>query len=133
MPENLAITDKSFLITVAKFSGTFRSTYISELSSNVTIIEFSDPSTSSVIPLTPNTPLKGAIIFSLFNFTITSPFFTNSFRFKSEIRLLFSILKVLFFFEIAVPKLSILSENSFFITSDTIIDGGGLLLNFFLK
>ena len=32
-----------------------------------------------------------------------------------------------------MPKVSILSENSLFITSVTIIPGGGILLNFFLK
>ena len=37
------------------------------------------------------------------------------------------------FFESAVPKVCIFSANSFSITFVTIIPGGGLLLNFFLK
>ena len=52
---------------------------------------------------------------------------------KSDKRFFLSTLKVWVFLAMAVPKLSILSENSYLITSETIIDGGGLLLNFFLK
>ena len=74
-----------------------------------------------------------AIIFPLFNLINTSPFLTKSFNFKSSKRSSFFILKVSDFFEIAVPNVSIVSANSFFTTSVTIIPGGGLLLNFFLK
>ena len=88
---------------------------------------------SSVRPVYPNIPLNGAVISPLFNFIIISPFLTKFFNFKSSKRSSFFILKVLDFFEIAVPKVSIFSENSFSITSVTIIPGGGLLLNFFLK
>ena len=42
-------------------------------------------------------------------------------------------MKVCDFLEIAVPKVSIFSENYLLITSVTIIPGGGTLLNFFLK
>ena len=74
-------TFKSFLINVAKFSGIFKSTNISELSSNVKITDFSDPSTSLCNTSKPNTPLNGAIISeSLFNLTIISPSFTNFFN-----------------------------------------------------
>ena len=81
----------------------------------------------------PKAPLKGAIILPLFNLIKISPFLTTFFNFSSSKRSSFLILKVSDFFEIAVPKVSIFSENSFSITSVTIIPGGGLLLNFFLK
>ena len=57
-----------------------------------------------------------------------TPIQTQSFKRSS-----FLILKVFDFFEMAVPNVSIFSENSFSITSVTIIPGGGILLNFFLK
>ena len=68
---------------------------------------------SSVSPVYPRTPLNGAIIFPLFNFIKTSPFLTKFFNFKSSNRSSFLILKVFDLFEIAVPKVSIFSENSF--------------------
>ena len=92
-----------------------------------------DTSISSVSPVYPHIPLNGAIIFPLFNLIKISPFFTKLFNFKSSRSSFFFILNVLDFFEIAVPKVSIFSENFFYITSVTIIPGGGLLLNFFLK
>ena len=90
-----------------------------------------DISISSVSPVYPRTPLNGAIIFPLFNLIKISPFLTKFFNFNSSKRSSFFILNVSDFFEIAVPKVSILSENSFSITSVTMIPGGGLLLNFF--
>ena len=79
----------------------------------------------------PNTPSNGAVISPLFNFTKISPFLTKSFNLRSSNKSSFFILNVFVFFEIAVPKVSIFSENSFLTTSVTIIPGGGLLLNFF--
>ena len=109
IPENFALTGKPFIKTEEKFSGIFKSANIKELSSRVIITEFSDPSTSSVIPLKPNTPLNGAIISLSFNLTIRSPFSTFFFKFNSERRLFLSILNVWVFFAKAVPKLSMVS------------------------
>ena len=81
----------------------------------------------------PKTPLKGAITFPLIRFKIISPFFTFSLSFNSPEISSFLILKVLVLLDIAVPKVSSFSANFSFITSVTIIPGGGLLLNFFLK
>jgi len=64
------------------------------------------------------------MIFPLFNFIKISPFFTKFFNLISSKRSSFFILKVSDFFEIAVPKVSIFSENSLLITSVTIIPGG---------
>ena len=91
----------------------------------------SETSISSVKPVYPSTPSKGAKIFPLLSFIKISPFFTKSLNFKSSYRSSFLILKVLDLFETAVPKVSIFSENSCFFTSVTIIPGGGCLLNFF--
>ena len=52
---------------------------------------------------------------------------------SSDAKSLFWILKDLLFFGIAVPKLSIFSENLLSDTFVTIMPGSGLLLNFFLK
>ena len=101
--------------------------------SKVIIIEFSDPRTSSDKPLFPTNPSKGAMILLSFSLTISSPFFTNSLSFKSSKSSFFFILKDWVFFGIAVPKLSIFSENWFWTTSVTKIPGVGLLQNFFLK
>ena len=102
-----------------------------ELSSSEIMNMLFDKSMSSVRPAYPRTPLKGAIISPLFNFIITSPFLIKFFNSKSLTISSFLILKVSDLFEIAVPNVSIFSENSFSITSVTIIPGGGLLLNFF--
>ena len=109
------------------------SEYIVELSSSVITTILFDTRISSVRPVYPSTPLNGAIILPLFNFIKISPFLTKFFNFKSSNKSSFLILNVLDFFDIAVPNVSIFSENSFSITSVTIIPGGGLLLNFFLK
>ena len=50
-----------------------------ELSSRVIINILLETSMSSVRPVYPRTPLKGAIIFPLFNFISSSPFLTKSF------------------------------------------------------
>ena len=71
---------------------------------------------SSVRPVYPSTPLNGAKIFPLFNLIKISPFLTKSFNFKSSTRSSFFILKVFDLFEIAVPKVSIFSENSLLTT-----------------
>ena len=47
-----------------------------EVSSKVKIIEFPEPKVLSEIPLFPNIPEKGAVIFPVFNLAIRSPFFT---------------------------------------------------------
>ena len=104
IPENFAFTFKSFLINVAKFSGIFKSTKTSDVSSNVKITDFSEPRISSVIPRKPTIPLNGAIISESLNLIIISPSFTNFLIFISDLRLFFSILKVLFFFAIAVQN-----------------------------
>ena len=53
------------------------SEYIVELSSSVIMTILFDTSISSVRPVYPNTPLNGAIMFPLFNFTKVSPFLTS--------------------------------------------------------
>ena len=88
---------------------------------------------SSEIPLFPSVPGKGAIIFPLFKWAITSPFLTSSSKFIGFNNSSFFILNEVVFFERAVPKDSILFENYLFLTTTTIIPGGGFLLNFFLK
>ena len=62
LPDNFALTGKSFFINAAKVSGIFISEYIIELSSRVTMIELSELRMSPVIPLYPSTPSNGAII-----------------------------------------------------------------------
>ena len=61
-------------------------------------------------------------------FGTAAPIQTQSFKVEK-----YEILKLLDLFEMAVPKVSILFENSLLTTSVTIIPGGGCLLNFFLK
>jgi len=53
------------------------SEYMIELSSRVIINILLETSMSSVRPVYPRTPLKGAIIFPLFNFISSSPFLQN--------------------------------------------------------
>ena len=76
----------------------------------------SDTRISSVKPVYPNTPLNGANKFSFFNWIKISPFFTKFFKFRSPTRSSFLILKILDLFEIAVPNVSIFSENCFLTT-----------------
>ena len=86
------------------FSGIFKSLKIIEVSSNVKIIDFSEPKVSSEIPLFPSVPGKGAIIFPLFKWAITSPFLTSSSKFIGFNNSSFFILNEVVFFERAVPK-----------------------------
>ena len=60
------------------------SEYMIELSSRVIINILLETSMSSVRPVYPRTPLKGAIIFPLFNFISSSPFLIKSFKTKSS-------------------------------------------------
>ena len=60
-------------------------------------------------------------------------FFTYSLRSSSVINSLLLTLNDSFFFDTAVPKLSIFSEKLVLTTSVIIISGGGLLPNFFAK
>ena len=97
-----------------------------ELSSSVIINMLSETNISSVNPVYPSTPLKGATIFPLSRSNIKSPFFTFSLSLNSPETWSFLILKVLLLLEMAVPKVSNFSENFSLITSVTIIPAGGL-------
>ena len=97
------------------------------------MIVLSETNISSVNPVYPKTPSNGAIIFLSLSATITSPFLIELLSFNSSWRSFFLIRKDFVLFDTAVPKVSILSWNCLFTTSVTIIPGGGLLLNFFLK
>ena len=110
-PENLASTGNPFFIADANVSGIFKSERIIELSSKVIIIELSEPSVSSDNPLLPIIPSKGAIIFSVFNFAIISPFLTNLLNLISDTISDFFTLKDFVLMGIAVPKDSIFSEK----------------------
>ena len=104
---------------------------IDEVSSRVRMKD-SVPRTPWAISLFPKTPLKGAMIISLFVLNKTSPSLnTFPIRIFSSSISLFLTLKFLFFFDRAVPNVSILSKKLDDWTTSTITPGGGYLENFF--